>query len=36
MVTSGSEAWTFNKEIRNKINAFEFWIYRGVLEERQG
>ena len=32
VVTHGSEAWTINKEIRNKIKAFEFWIYRRVLK----
>ena len=32
MVTYGSEAWTINKEILNKINAFECWIYRRVLK----
>ena len=32
VVTYGSEAWTINKEIRNRINAFEYWIYRRVLK----
>ena len=31
VVTYGSEAWTISKEVRKKINAFEFWIYRRVL-----
>ena len=32
MVGYGSEAWTINKEIRNKINSFDIWIYRRILK----
>lgn len=32
MVIYGSEAWTINKEIRNKIDGFEVWIYRRILK----
>ena len=32
VVTYGSEAWTSNKEKRNKINAFQCWVYRRVLK----
>ena len=32
VVTYGSEAWTIYKEIRNKISAFECWVYSGVLK----
>ena len=32
VVTYGSEAWTINKEVRDKINAFECWVYRRVLK----
>ena len=32
VVTYGSEAWTINKEVKNKINAFECWIYGMVLK----
>ena len=32
VVTYGSEAWTINKEVQNKINAFECWIYCRVLK----
>ncbi|KAG1672680.1 Blastula protease 10 [Nymphon striatum] len=28
----GSEAWTFNKEIENKIRSFEYWCYRRILK----
>ena len=28
--TYGSETWTINKDIENKINAFEMWILRRV------
>ncbi|KAG1652805.1 hypothetical protein GQR58_026040 [Nymphon striatum] len=28
----GSEAWTFNKEIENKIISFEYWCYRRILK----
>ena len=32
VVTYGSEAWTINKEVRDKIIAFECWVYRRVLK----
>ena len=28
--TYGRETWTINKDIENKINAFEMWIFRKV------
>ncbi|KAG1679191.1 Protein draper [Nymphon striatum] len=28
----GSENWTYNKEITNKIRAFEYWTYRRILK----
>ena len=28
--TYGCETWTINKDIENKINAFEMWILRKV------
>ena len=28
--TYGCETWTINKDIENKINAFEMWIFRKV------
>ena len=31
VVTYGSEAWALNKQVRNKINTFECWVYHRVL-----
>ena len=28
--TYGCETWTINKEMENKINAFEMWIFRKI------
>ena len=28
----GCESWTWNKEMRKKVNAFEFWCYRRMLK----
>ena len=27
-----SETWTLNKDLENRINAFELWIYRRTLK----
>ncbi|KAG1682988.1 Myelin transcription factor 1-like protein [Nymphon striatum] len=32
MASYGSENWTYNKEITNKIRAFEYWTYRRILK----
>ena len=32
VVSYGSEAWTINEEIRNKINSFVLWVYRRILK----
>ena len=32
VVSYGSEAWTINKDIGNKINSFELWVYRRILK----
>ena len=26
----GSETWTLNKQLENRLEAFEMWIYRKV------
>ena len=31
-LTYGSEAWTLNKNMKNKINAAEMWFYRRMLK----
>ena len=31
-VAYGREDWTINREVRNKINAFECWVYRIALK----
>src|SRR5207247_1034214 len=28
----GVESWTWNKAMRKKVNAFEFWYYRRILK----
>ena len=28
----GCESWTWNKAMRKKVNAFEFWCYRRILK----
>ena len=28
----GCESWTWNKVMRKKVNAFEFWCYRRILK----
>ena len=30
----GCESWTWNKEMRKKVNAFEMWCYRRILKIR--
>ena len=32
IVSYASETWTFNKNIRRRINAFEMWCYRRILK----
>ena len=32
VVALGSKVWTIDKEIWNKINSFEAWIYHRILE----
>ena len=32
VVSYGSEARTINKEIRNKTNSFDLWVYRRILK----
>ncbi|KAG1672345.1 Casein kinase II subunit beta [Nymphon striatum] len=32
IVGYGSESWTYNKEITNKIRAFEYWTYGRILK----
>ena len=28
----GSEAWTWNKAMRKKVNAWEYWCYKRILK----
>ena len=30
MLMYGSETWTMNKQLEDRINAFEMWIYRKI------
>ena len=32
IVSYASETWTYNSNIKNKINAFEMWCYRRILK----